>query len=84
MKSQRSKLLITAVLAVLTNAFALLGIGQGSAGAVARTIECTHTLSRNLQAAEALKRLPGDPPKRTPSRPAVAAFSLDGHICAGR
>lgn len=63
MKRQRAKLLAVAALAVLTNGLALLGLGHGSAGAVARTIECTHTLNRSLTIDDALRRQPGEPPR---------------------
>mgnify|MGYP006967106456 FL=1 len=39
MRRQTRKFWIVAALAILTNGYSLLGLAQGSAGALARTIE---------------------------------------------
>lgn len=54
----RSRLLMLA-------GMALVGIGKGSTGAVARNIECSHKLAHHLDLAESLKRQRSSPP---PSR----------------
>jgi Co/Zn/Cd efflux system component len=54
MKLQNTNLLIVAALALLTNGFSLLGLNHGSAGALARNIECISSISRNIQVAEML------------------------------
>ncbi|CAD5109574.1 hypothetical protein [Zestomonas carbonaria] len=82
MRRQRRKLLFMAGLAVMTNMFTLLGINHGSAGAIARTIENAHNLSRDLTVSEAFKYLPGDPPKRSQPRLDVTAFICNDSICA--
>ncbi|UWF51724.1 hypothetical protein NYP20_12480 [Pseudomonas sp. N3-W] len=60
MKGRR--LWVIAVLAFMTNGASLLGIGQGSAGSVARAIECNHNIAHNIQTAKALGMLVGNPP----------------------
>lgn len=62
MKHQRTRLLIVAGLAVMTNGFSLFGIGNASAGALARTLECNTNIARNIEVGETLKRLAGNPP----------------------
>ncbi|EZH82853.1 hypothetical protein AU05_04800 [Ectopseudomonas composti] len=64
-RHQRSRLLALASLSLLTTLLALSGIGKGSAGAVARNIECSHKLAHHLELAESLKRQRSSPP---PSR----------------
>ncbi|MDH0625708.1 hypothetical protein N5C38_24325 [Pseudomonas chengduensis] len=64
-RSQRTRLLMLASLSLLTTLLALGGIGKGSAGAVARNIECSHKLAHHLDLAESLKRQRSNPP---PSR----------------
>jgi len=64
-RTQRTRLLLLASLSLLTTLLALSGIGKGSAGAVARNIECSHKLSHHLDLAESLKQQRGSPP---PSR----------------
>ena len=54
--------LVIAFLAFMTNGASLLGIGQGSAGSVARAIECNHNIAHNIQTAKALELLVGNPP----------------------
>ncbi|MBK5554171.1 MULTISPECIES: hypothetical protein [unclassified Pseudomonas] len=56
------KLWVVAFLAFITNGFSLLGIGQGSAGSVARAIECNHSIAHNIQTAKGLGLLVGNPP----------------------
>ncbi|MCE4052626.1 hypothetical protein [Pseudomonas sp. Au-Pse12] len=70
------RLLITAFLAVFTNGASLLGVGQGSAGALARTIECNHLIAHHSQAAKPPALLAGNPPMK--SRAAFPGpFALD-------
>lgn len=64
-KNHRTRLLVLASLSLLTTLLALSGIGKGSAGAVARNIECSHKLAHHLDLAESLKRQRSSPP---PSR----------------
>ena len=56
------KLWVIAFLAFMTNGASLLGIGQGSAGSVARAIECNRNIAHNIQTAKALGLLVGNPP----------------------
>ncbi len=56
------KLWVIAFLAFITNGSSLLGIGQGSAGSVARSIEANHNLARNIETQKALALLAGNPP----------------------
>ncbi|MDR6915681.1 hypothetical protein J2X66_002549 [Pseudomonas sp. 3296] len=56
------KLWVIAFLAIITNGASLLGIGQGSAGSVARSIEANHNLARNIETQKALGLLAGNPP----------------------
>ncbi|OYQ28712.1 hypothetical protein B7L09_02840 [Pseudomonas mandelii] len=56
------KLWVIAFLAFMTNGASLLGIGQGSAGSVARSIEANHNLARNIETAKSLGLLAGNPP----------------------
>lgn len=62
MKLHNPNLLIVAALAVMTNGFTLLGLNHGSAGALARTLECNSNMSRSIEVGESLKRLVGYPP----------------------
>ena len=56
------KLWVIAFLAFMTNGASLLGIGQGSAGSVARSIEANHKLARNIETQKAMGLLAGNPP----------------------
>ena len=56
------KLWVIAFLAFMTNGSSLLGIGQSSAGSVARAIEANHNLSREIDTAKAMGLLAGNPP----------------------
>ena len=58
------KLLIIAFLALITNGFSLLGVGQGSIGGVARAMEANHNIARNIETAKAMGLLVGNPPIR--------------------
>jgi hypothetical protein len=64
-RNNRTRLLVLASLSLLTTLLALSGVGKGSAGAVARNIECSHKLAHHLELAESLKRQRSSPP---PSR----------------
>lgn len=76
MKLQNRNLLILAALAVMTNGLTLLGLNHGSAGALARNIECNSTMSRNIQVAESLKQLTGHPPCQ-PDKAFTGPFSFN-------
>ncbi|CAI8792926.1 hypothetical protein [Pseudomonas sp. IT-P294] len=56
------KLWVIAFLAFMTNGASLLGIGQGSAGSVARSIEANHNLARDIETAKAFGLQAGNPP----------------------
>ena len=56
------KLWVIAFLAFMTNGASLLGIGQASAGSVARSIEANHNLAHNIETAKAMGLLAGNPP----------------------
>ena len=60
MKGRR--LWVIAFLSFITNGSSLLGIGQGSAGSVARAIEANHSIARNIETQKALGLLAGNPP----------------------
>ncbi|MDG9978714.1 hypothetical protein [Ectopseudomonas oleovorans] len=67
-KNHRTRLLVLASLSLLTTLLALSGIGKGSAGAVARNIECSHKLAHHLDLAENLKRQRSSPPPNRSER----------------
>lgn len=67
-KNHRTRLLVLASLSLLTTLLALSGIGKGSAGAVARNIECSHKLAHHLGLAESLKRQRSSPPPNRSER----------------
>lgn len=67
-KNHRTRLLVLASLSLLTTLLALSGIGKGSAGAVARNIECSHKLAHHLDLAESLKRQHSSPPPNRSER----------------
>ena len=56
------KLWVIAFLAFMTNGSSLLGIGQASAGSVARAIEANHNLARSIETEKAMGLLAGNPP----------------------
>jgi len=66
--NHRTRLLVLASLSLLTTLLALSGIGKGSAGAVARNIECSHKLAHHLDLAESLKRQRSSPPPNRSER----------------
>ncbi|ALI03917.1 hypothetical protein C1Y08_00140 [Pseudomonas sp. FW306-02-F02-AA] len=70
------KLMVVAFLAFLTNGSSLLGIGQGSAGSLARAIECNHNIAHNIQTAKALGLLAGNPPAK-PKAVVLGPFEVD-------
>lgn len=76
MRRQTRKFWIVAALAILTDGYSLLGLAQGSAGALARTIECNQAMVRALAANLALKLQSGTPPAR-PQRWIPERFILD-------
>ncbi|MBV6822911.1 hypothetical protein [Pseudomonas sp. PD9R] len=70
------KLWVIAFLAVITNGFSLLGIGQGSIGGVARSIEANHNIARNIETAKAMGLLAGNPPIK-PQSAFFGPFQID-------
>ncbi|WP_434601075.1 hypothetical protein J3P91_16165 [Pseudomonas sp. Z4-7] len=74
----RCKFWVIAFLAFITNGFSLLGLGQASAGSLARTIECNHNIAHNILTSRALGVLVGNPP----SAPRVAEFGPFQVDCA--
>lgn len=75
MKLQNTHLLIVAALALMTNGLSLLGLNHGSAGALARNIECNSSMSRNIRVAVSLEQLIGNPPC-LPDRTFAGPFSF--------
>ncbi|MNE78228.1 hypothetical protein D3C80_1746100 [compost metagenome] len=71
-----SRLWVIGFLAVLTNGSSLLGLGQASAGSLAKTIECNHTIARNIENAKALGLLVGTPPSK-PRQRIEGPFAID-------
>jgi hypothetical protein len=61
------RLWIIAGLALMTNGAALLGFGQGSVGALARAIEANHSIAHNIERANALGLMAGNPPVKAES-----------------
>ena len=59
------RLWVIAFLAFMTIGSTLLGIGQGSAGSVARAIEANHNIARSIENANAKGMLAGNPPIRS-------------------
>ncbi|MCQ6254951.1 hypothetical protein [Pseudomonas sp. Q11] len=66
----RSRFWVIAFLALITNGFSLLGMGQASAGSLARTIECNHNIAQNILVAKALGAMMGS----APIKPRIASF----------
>ncbi|MBT9263432.1 hypothetical protein KKQ10_00950 [Pseudomonas sp. MG-9] len=56
------RLWVIAGLALMTNGAALLGFGQGSVGALARAIEANHSITHNIERANSLGLMAGNPP----------------------
>ncbi|MDB5993689.1 MAG: hypothetical protein JWP42_825 [Pseudomonas sp.] len=59
-----AKLWVIAFLAFMTNGSSLLGVGQASAGSVARSIEANHNLARSIATEKAMGLLAGNPPSK--------------------
>lgn len=53
---------VTAGLAMMINGSSLLGIGQNSAGAVARSIECRHGIAHAIERARSERMAVVSPP----------------------
>ncbi len=70
------KLWVVAFLAFLTNGSSLLGMGQASAGSLARAIECNHNIAHNIQTAKALGALASNPPIK-PKAALLGPFEMD-------
>ncbi|MCF4996884.1 hypothetical protein GIW70_14900 [Pseudomonas syringae] len=70
------RLWVIATLAFITNGTALLGIGQGSVGSLARAIEARHTIAHDIERANASAMLSGNPPCRA-SAPFLGPFEID-------
>ena len=62
MKRQTGKFWTVAALALMTNGFSLFGIGNASAGALARTLECTTSMARSIELNDAHLSLACSPP----------------------
>lgn len=62
MTLEKKHFLAVAGLVALTNGLSLLGFGNASAGALARTIECNSAIARHSEASVTLKHLAGTPP----------------------
>nr|WP_139134762.1 MULTISPECIES: hypothetical protein [Pseudomonas] len=75
MKLKNRNMLVIAALAIMTNGLSLLGLDYGSAGALVRTIECKSNIARNIEVADRLKKLLGQPPCR-PETEFAPRFSL--------
>ena len=58
------RLWVIAGLAFFTNGTSLLGIGQGSVGALARAIEANHSIAHNIERAKTLGLMAGNPPAK--------------------
>ncbi|EJN18276.1 hypothetical protein [Pseudomonas sp. GM80] len=56
------RLWVIASLAVMTNGASLLGVGQGSVGGLARAIEANHSIAHNIERANTLGLMAGNPP----------------------
>ncbi|WP_285420342.1 hypothetical protein [Pseudomonas sp. efr-133-TYG-5] len=61
------RLWVIAGLALMTNGATLLGFGQGSVGALARAIEANHSIAHNIERANALGLMAGNPPVKAES-----------------
>ena len=59
-----SKRGVVALLAFMTNGTSLAGVGHGSAGGVARSIEANHNMAHNIQTAKSLGLMAGNPPAK--------------------
>ncbi|MDD1001728.1 MULTISPECIES: hypothetical protein [Pseudomonas] len=70
------RLWVVAGLAFFTNGASLLGIGQGSVGALARAIEANHNIAHNIERANTLGLMAGNPPVRV-SADFLGPFEID-------
>ncbi|MCU0120823.1 hypothetical protein N8H74_21390 [Pseudomonas sp. B2M1-30] len=70
------RLWVIAALAFMTNGSSLLGQSLGSAGGLARAIEANHSIAHNIERANALGLLAGNPPVKTPSS-FLGSFEVD-------
>ncbi|MBY8934415.1 MULTISPECIES: hypothetical protein [Pseudomonas] len=70
------RLWVVAGLAFFTNGASLLGIGQGSVGALARAIEANHTIAHNIERANTLGLMAGNPPVKV-SADFLGPFEVD-------
>ncbi|WP_426204184.1 hypothetical protein [Pseudomonas sp. TWP3-1] len=70
------RLWVIAGLAFMTNGASLLGIGQGSVGSLARAIETNHSIAHNIERANTLGLLAGNPPSKTPAN-FLGPFEVD-------
>jgi len=66
MREERARLSSLIAMVLLTTAFALLGVGKGSAGALARTIEGNRKLQHHMSLARRGDLLPNSPPPLKP------------------
>lgn len=71
-----SRLWVAGFLAVLTNGGSLLGVGQGSAGSLAKGIESNHNIAHSIENAKAHGMLAGTPPGK-PRQVITGPFSID-------
>jgi hypothetical protein len=70
------KLWVVVFMAFLTNGSSLLGMGQASAGSLARAIECNHSIAHNIQIAKAQGVLASNPPIK-PKTAFLGPFKVD-------
>ncbi|WP_166361908.1 hypothetical protein [Pseudomonas akapageensis] len=71
-----TRLWVAAFLAVLTNGDSLLGVGQASAGSLAKGIESNHNIAHSIENAKAHGMLAGTPPSK-PRQVIAGPFLLD-------
>ena len=60
-----TQLWIVTFLTIITNGFALVGLGQMSSGGLARGIECKHEIAHNIEMAGTQRLMAGNPPNRS-------------------
>lgn len=71
-----SRLWVAGFLALLTNGGSLLGVGQGSAGSLAKGIECNHNIAHSIENAKTHGLLAGTPPSK-PRMVITGPFLID-------
>ena len=71
------RLWVIASLAFFTNGASLLGIGQGSVGALARAIEANHNIAHNIERANTLGLMAGNPPVKVSAADFLGPFEVD-------